>query len=383
MQNADDSTDPSTGQAAAATPATPRRPLAALVVWLLVSFCLLLAGLQGWSAWHAYDVQLEDSRIVTANMVRALASHAETSIRLGDAVLSEMVERVEHDGMDAAAAEHLTKRLQDITHDAGELHGLFVYGPDGKWMTSSLPRPMQGNNFDREYFQYHLLHDGRGTHVGVPVRSRSTGVWILPLSRRIQAPDGSFAGVALATLNLAWFGRFYESFDVGQRGTILLALDNGTLIYRRPFHDDQVGMDIRDGTIWELAQRDDPAGSGMLTPKIDNIERMYSYRHLRGFPLFVACGLARDEIALLVRQFRIRARLERDLRRADASLRRYSASPENPADSDSLTGLASRRLFEERLVREYERARRSGAPFAVVMVDVDHFRKYNERYGHP
>ena len=408
MQNADDSTDLSTGQTATAMPAAPRRPLAALVVGLLVSFCLLLAGLQGWSAWHAYQAQLEDSRVVTANMVRALALQAETSIRLGDAVLSEMVDRVEHDGLDDAAIGHLTKRLQDLTHDAGEFRGLFVYGPDGKWMTSSLPRPMQGNNFDREYFQYHLLHDGRGTHVGTPVRSRSTGAWILPLSRRVVAPDGNFAGVALATLDLAWFGRFYDSFDVGERGTILLALDNGTLIYRRPFHDDQVGMDIRDGTIWELAQRDDPAGSGMLTPKIDNIERMYSYRHLRGYPLFVACGLARDEIldgwrttmlqtaalgasailllamggAVLVRQFRIRERLERDLHRADASLRRYSASPENPADSDSLTFLANRRLFENRLVREYERARRSGAPFAVVMADVDHFRQYNERYGH-
>ena len=45
--------------------------------------------------------------------------------------------------------------------------------------------------------------------------------------------------MALATLNLAWFGRFYDSFDVGENGTILFALDNGTLIYRRPFRDDQ------------------------------------------------------------------------------------------------------------------------------------------------
>jgi diguanylate cyclase (GGDEF)-like protein len=407
MQNADDSAAPSTGQAGMAMPAAPRLPLAALVVGLLVLFCLVLAGLQGWSAWHAYEAQLEDSRIVTANMVRALAQHAETSIRLGDAVLSEMVERIEHDGLDEAATAHLTNRLREVTRNAGELHGLFVYGPDGKWMTSSLPRPMQGNNFDREYFQYHLLHEGRGTHVGIPVRSRSTGVWILPVSRRIDAPDGSFAGVALVTLNLAWFGRFYESFDVGERGTILLALDNGTLIYRRPFRDEQVGMDIRDGTVWEMAQRDDPAGSGMLAPKIDNIERMYSYRHVRGFPLFVACGLARDEIldgwramvvqtaalgagaivllacggAVLVRQVRIRERLERDLRRVEAA-RRHKALLENPTDTDSLTGLPNRRLFEDRLVREYERARRSGAPFALVMADVDHFKKYNERYGH-
>jgi diguanylate cyclase (GGDEF)-like protein len=409
MQNAEDSADHGRGHADRAVPAASRRPLAALVVGLLVAFCLLLAGLEGWSAWHAYDAQLEDSRVVTANMARALASHAEASIRLGDTVLSEMVERIEHDGIGDAATGHLTKRLRDLARDAGELRGLFVYGPDGKWMTSSLPRPMQGNNFDREYFQYHLLHEGRGTHVGIPVRSRSTGAWILPLSRRIQAPDGRFAGVALATLNLAWFGRFYESFDVGRRGTILLAFDNGTLIYRRPFRDDQVGMDIREGTVWELARRADPADSDMLTPRIDNIERMYSYRHLQGFPLFVAVGLARDEIldgwlamvlrtaalgagamlllawggVVLVRQVRIRERLERDLHRAGASLRRHNAARESQADGDSLTGLPNRRQFEDRLAREYERARRTGAPFALILADVDHFTSYTERYGHP
>ena len=386
-----------------------RRPLVALAVGLLACFCLLLAGLQGWSAWHAYDAVQEDSRVATTNMARALATHAETSIKLGDAVLAEMVERIEHDGLGAAATARLTGRLRAITRDVGELHGLFVYGPDGRWLTSSLPRPMQGNNFDREYFQFHLLHSGGGTHVGVPVRSRSTGVWILPLSRRIEAPDGSFAGVVLATLNLAWFGRFYESFDVGEHGTILLALDNGTLIYRRPFRDDQVGMDIRNGSIWQRIQRDGYVGSVVEAPKIDNIERLYSYRHLQGFPLFVASGQATDELlagwrrttvqtgvlgaaalvllacggVALVRQIRIRDRLERDLRRVGVSLRRHNASLQNLADSDALTGLANRRLFEDRLVREYERARRTGAPFALIMADVDHFKQYNDRYGHP
>ena len=386
-----------------------RRPLVALAVGLIAGFCLLLASLQGWSAWHAYEAAEEDSRVATTNITRALASHAETSIKLGDAVLAEMVERIEHDGLGEAATARLTGRLREITHDVGELHGLFVYGPDGKWLTSSLPRPMQGNNFDREYFQFHLLHAGRGTHVGVPVRSRSTGVWILPLSRRLERPDGSFAGVALATLNLAWFGRFYEKFDVGAKGTILLALDNGTLIYRRPFRDEQVGMDIRNGSIWRRLQNDVPAGSLVEAPKVDNIERVYSYRRLQGFPLIVASGLATDEVfagwrrttaqtsvlgaaalillacggVVLVRQIRIRERLERDLRRVGVSLKRHNASLQSLADSDALTGLANRRLFEDRLVSEYERARRSGAPFALIMADVDHFKQYNDRYGHP
>jgi diguanylate cyclase (GGDEF)-like protein len=245
--------------------------------------------------------------------------------------------------------------------------------------------------------------------VGVPVRSRSTGAWILPVSRRIETPDGSFAGVVLATLNLAWFGRFYESFDVGKKGTILLALDNGTLIYRRPFRDDQVGMDIRNGSIWQRIQRDGYVGSVVEAPRIDNIERLYSYRHLQGFPLFVACGQATDEIfagwrrttaqtavlcaaamtllacggVVLVRQIRIREQLERDLRRVGVSLKRHNASLQTLADSDALTGLANRRLFEDRLVSEYERARRTGAPFALIMADVDHFKQFNDQYGHP
>jgi diguanylate cyclase (GGDEF)-like protein len=385
-----------------------RRPLVALAVGLLSCFCLLLAGLEAWSAWHAYRAELENSRVATANMARALASHAETSIKLGDTVLAEMVERIEHDGLGDGATVRLTRRLREVADNVGEVHGVFVYGPDGKWLTSSLPRPMQGNNFDREYFQYHLLHKGRGTHVSVPVRSRSTGAWILPLSRRIEAPDGSFAGVALVTLDLPWFGHFYDSFDVGTNGTILLALDNGTLVYRRPFHDEQVGMDIRNRTIWQRAMRKDGSGSAMLMSRIDNVERLFSYRHLQQFPLFIAFGEAKDDILadwwrgtlqtgvlglaallvlawggrILVRQIRVRERLERDLRRAGTALQRHNASLQNLADTDGLTGLANRRLFEERLVREYERARRSGAPFALVMADIDHFKGYNDSFGH-
>ena len=52
------------------------------------------------------------------------------------------------------------------------------------------------------------------------------------------------------------------------------------------------------------------------------------------------------------------------------------------ATSDGLTGLANRRHFDELLESEWERARRDGAAFSLLLVDVDHFKKYNDRYGH-
>lgn len=50
---------------------------------------------------------------------------------------------------------------------------------------------------------------------------------------------------------------------------------------------------------------------------------------------------------------------------------------------DGLTGVANRRRFDEHLRAECERAQRSGEPLSLLMIDVDHFKRYNDRYGHP
>ncbi|MDP4301476.1 diguanylate cyclase [Leptothrix discophora] len=49
---------------------------------------------------------------------------------------------------------------------------------------------------------------------------------------------------------------------------------------------------------------------------------------------------------------------------------------------DVLTGLPNRRLFDETLPRELTRCLRAGEPLTLAMVDVDHFKRFNDRYGH-
>jgi diguanylate cyclase (GGDEF)-like protein len=50
--------------------------------------------------------------------------------------------------------------------------------------------------------------------------------------------------------------------------------------------------------------------------------------------------------------------------------------------SDPLTGLGNRRAFDEALAAELSRARRTGTPLGLVMLDVDHFKRFNDRHGH-
>src|SRR5205814_6754665 len=49
---------------------------------------------------------------------------------------------------------------------------------------------------------------------------------------------------------------------------------------------------------------------------------------------------------------------------------------------DPLTGLFPRRYLEETLEREIRRSARSGLPFGLVMFDIDHFKRFNDTYGH-
>ena len=67
-----------------------------------------------------------------------------------------------------------------------------------------------------------------------------------------------------------------------------------------------------------------------------------------------------------------------------ASLKHFQrfSSVKNMATYDTLTGLYNRRYFEERLGVEAEKSFYSGVPLSLVMVDIDHFKKVNDTFGH-
>ncbi len=52
------------------------------------------------------------------------------------------------------------------------------------------------------------------------------------------------------------------------------------------------------------------------------------------------------------------------------------------ATVDALTGIPNRRSFSEAILREFKRAKRERAPLSVIMCDIDHFKLYNDSYGH-
>lgn len=71
-----------------------------------------------------------------------------------------------------------------------------------------------------------------------------------------------------------------------------------------------------------------------------------------------------------------------DRRRAEDKLNEAFLMVESLASVDGLTGLANRRRFDETLEQEWHRAQRDQTPLSLLMIDVDHFKLYNDLYGH-
>lgn len=79
--------------------------------------------------------------------------------------------------------------------------------------------------------------------------------------------------------------------------------------------------------------------------------------------------LARVKIHLKIKS------LQDELRQSNRQLQQLSTT-------DALTGLDNRRKMLETLGREFERCRRTHAPFALLIIDLDHFKNVNDSYGH-
>ncbi len=77
-----------------------------------------------------------------------------------------------------------------------------------------------------------------------------------------------------------------------------------------------------------------------------------------------------------------RVKVQLKIKSLQDSLRESNRQLERLSMTDHLTGLANRRHFMETLEREFIRSRRTTLPLSLVMLDIDHFKKINDTYGH-
>ena len=378
-------------------------------VVLLVAVCLSMIAIVIWEAWNSRQYHLHDKEVAMSNLAQTLASQAQATIKQADTLLFTLVERLENEGFDPAGLPHLERLLSAQRSELSQLHGMFVYDEEGRWIANSNGAAVSdANNGDREYFIYHRDHPDRGPHIGPAIKSRSSGEWIMTVSRRINHADGRFAGVALATIYISHFLSLYDSIDMGRNGVINLIADNATIVVRRPFKEAEIGTSLANGPLFKQLLPTGSSGTATVKSVIDGVERVVGFRRVEGYPLIVFAAVDKEEVLTgwreesllsagivalllgflgvlgyrLINLMKQQNRIQSQLLDAQEKLIEVNRSLELLALEDALTGLSNRRQFDLFIHSEIGRSRRSLTGLALLMIDVDHFKLFNDHYGH-
>ena len=151
------------------------------------------------------------------------------------------------------------------------------------------------NVADREHFKVHAQEDSGRLIIGRPVLTRITGTWSIPMSRRINKPDGSFGGMVSALVDPRYFTDFYQQTDLGQQGLVNLVGLDGISRARRIGNIASVGTDMSQSSLLK-EQAKHAIGNFISTGRTENVPRYISFRTLAGYPLVVAVGTSKDEV---------------------------------------------------------------------------------------
>ncbi|MEK9283182.1 MULTISPECIES: sensor domain-containing diguanylate cyclase [unclassified Bradyrhizobium] len=281
--------------------------------------------------------------------------------------------------------------LFDHATTARHFGAIQVFDAEGKLtIDASTLDPLPESRGDEDYFRVHRDNPGAGLFISRPMLFR--GAYSIVLSRRISDTDGGFMGVVAGSIRFSYFHELFERLNLGPEDTITVLKRDRTIMMRRPFDLDVIGKNLSERQNWK-ADNLKAGGSFAGQGPIDETPRLYVRSSgasplfvVAGKPLYVVFALWQTEalrigvVVLVLALFMLGSTvvLAREIgRRAEAERKL-----EEMATTDALTGLRNRRKFDSVIDQEWRRAMRQQTPVALLMIDADHFKAYNDTFGH-
>ncbi|CAH2792514.1 MAG: FOG: GGDEF domain [uncultured Paraburkholderia sp.] len=343
-------------------------PVLAGLAGTLVAFAM--AGLTLLTLLNGRTDAFDHARETSQNLVSIVSGDLERNVEIYALSLQAMVDGAEHH-LSAGLPPNVQRAvLFDCATTAAYLGGAYIVGAKGE-VIASQSGEINPNVFftDCDYFVVHQRNPAVGLYLSHPFRSRvRDGKLSIGLTRRINDDNGRFAGVALLAIRIEYFQRLFERISVGKRGSVFIAMDDGTLIARKPYSPRDIGASIA-GSPTFIRMAAQGAGSYVARSAVDDVLAPWRHRALISGALTLTFGAVFVVVSWLL-AFALRGKLQ-----AQAALTRLAAT-------DPLTGLGNRRVLDKRLGEEWRRARRTGQPLSALFIDIDHFKRFNDTYGH-
>ena len=331
--------------------------------------------------------------------------------------------------------------LTSLADNIPWIRGLSVAGPDGRVRCSTRAQAIGLNFGDRPHFSQALRT--REFTLSDYLIGRLSGPPTIIATLPALKDDGTVAGVVLAAINLEWIGELAASATERSGASVMLVDGSGTLIAASDNLDAAVGKRFSDtALVHDMLAHDEGT---LTTAGFDGVQRIFAYVRVPWTDARLAVGLDQQAVQaainreigigylqlaligalvlivvwfggeqLIVRPIRSLVRTVSRFGRGDLHVRAHeerwvaefeplAAAFDDMADKlasreeelcianqhleelaslDGLTGLANRRGFDRELKQAWERAGERRESLALMMIDIDHFKLYNDRYGH-
>ncbi len=439
--NRDKSYEAKSDRANSDRPAQRKKPILSIRARLIVLALLAIAPLM-FERVHALESaraeRTADAHAQVIELARQGAEAQEETISSVRALLQIVANVFVKMPFETADCNHY---LTDLASNIPWIQALSIAGTGGQIKCSSEARAIGLNIADRQHFE-RALEAREFTLSNYFVSSTNRVPTLFGAFPAINA-DGAVVGVVLASINLQWINKIAASVSQQSGNSVLLIDGSGTLVAASANAQNFIGHRFSDSALFRGMSGQ---SQGTVTAAgFDGIPRIFGYVGVPWTQARLAVGLDEAAIhngidheinvaylqlaligifvlivtwfggeQLIVRPIRslvrtvarfgrgdlhVRASQERwvaefvplaaafddmalKLATREEELRIANQHLEELASLDGLTGLANRRGFDRELERIWQSGIEARTPVALMMIDIDHFKLYNDRYGH-
>jgi GGDEF domain-containing protein len=343
-------------------------------------------------------------------------------------------------GLMTERGERCNHFLSDAVRQVSWLKSLSLVGPSGQIVCSSNTKVIGADISRLPHFK-RAMETGDFALSDYFV-SRVLGPTLLTALPH-RAPDGSIDAVVSAPLQLSWFTQAAGVLARLSGAAVMLVDRSGTLLAHQPSPESWVGRNFADHALI-LAMSESPEGT-FTGESLDGVRRIFGFVELPGTGTRLAVGMDESDVLrrvnreilisfaglglmiavvligiwfgaerLIVKPIRTLTQTAQRLGQGEFGARasalpwaaefiplatalddmaeQIASREQELRDSngqlrelayiDALTGIANRRAFNARLAAEWQLAAERAKPIAVLIIDADHFKLFNDHYGH-
>ncbi len=262
-------------------------------VFVFLSLAAIVAAISVWQR----KVVLTRATSTVSNIALSLEQHTARTLEAADLTLQVVAASLESGQLGRLSPGEAHLFLRQFADNSPALRSIFLIDAAGRAThDSGAEKPRFTGVTDRDYFTVHRDNPDAGFFITETRQNRMAGEWSIFISRRINGAGGRFEGAVVAIVEPAYLLRFYETFDIGERGNITLFNHDGAILVRRPWVDSVIGP--AKGEANRAIRRVMALRSGVYeSPSpVDGELRISAHRTFAPLPISAIVGVSKSEV---------------------------------------------------------------------------------------